>query len=268
MRLILFLPLLFFSFYAKSCQLGLLLESIPKEDLAELDGLFSYFIKQNQFAYTLFGDKPISLSSQFSLTPWENIIEKINDKHTLFWKKWKIWKKYEHFFPSKNYLLTIEPSKFPHVYDIILINKIEFIKTLEKHQKLFESVIGHPINPQQLLNEIEQKKISFSDSIKNNQMLGGILLGYGVHNSTLYNKRDRGYLNNIGLMNHSKIILQPIEKNHYMPLIIGPVKFAADILHPETIALRKKYKKLRGKISSIYFQNNLLEVTLLKLMSQ
>lgn len=241
------------------------LDEISSEDRLVLCSLFSSLI-EDHFAYTLFADKPVSLSAHFVLTPWENTLEKISPDG-LFWKKWKVFQSYQNRLPLKNFILIQEPSKTKNwqIANIILINKQAFIKTLKRHLKIFESVLGHKVNPQEMLKNIEEGKIAFADSINDNQMLWGILLGYGSHNAALYNKQDREYLNLGDFTKYSQISLEPIGDYHYSPLRIGSVYFAGDLQHPETKALQQKYQNLRGKISAIYAQGDFLEITLSKL---
>lgn len=244
------------------------LYEISSEDRSALCSLFSSLI-EDHFAYTLFGDKPVSLSAHFVLTPWENTIEKVSSDG-LFWKKWQIFQSYRNRLPLKNFILIQEPSKTKNwqISNVILINKRAFIEIVKSHLKIFEGVLGKKINPQKMLKSIEDGKISLVDSINNNQMLWGILLGYGSHNAALYNKQDREYLNLGDFTKYSQINLEPIGDYHYSPLRIGSVYFAGDLEHPQTKALQQKYQKLRGKISAIYAKGDFLEITLSKLTEE
>lgn len=246
------------------------LNSIPQEDQEALRQLFRY-LNDDHFAYTLFGDKPVSLSGDFTITPWENVLERMRCGGR-FWQKWEVWEKYKHLFPIKNYLLVKEDSHFQDSQNIILINKQEFIKIVNQHLALFERVLDRKINPEQMLKDIELGKISFIDNIDNNQMLWGILLGYGKHNAAQYNKKNREYFNARALsdapLKYSTIKLDPFGEYDYSLLMMGSIHFAADLNHPETIALEKKYKELRAKISAIYAQGNFLEITLAQLTSE
>ncbi len=269
--LITFILFFFVNLEGATLPLEEIFKEISKEDRENISSLFAFLIKQDHFAYTLFGDKPLSLSSHFVLTPWENIIEHINSSDELFWKKWKIWKKYEHLFPLNNYLLLKEESRnnnYQMIY-LILINKEEFIKTLKKNLTLFQAILNKTIIPEEFLKEIELGKISFVDSINDHQMLWGILLGYGKYNAMLYNKRERNYfdcfiLSDIAIQK-SNIKLSGCGDHTYYPFLIEPVSFVGDLNHSETRKLRKKYQKLRGKISALYAKGDLLEVTLSQL---
>lgn len=129
----------------------------------------------------------------------------------------------------------------------------------------------------------------FSSIIQDNQMLWGILLGYGVHNSKLYYERTKLdefiYFEELPKIPKMKplpsspfssieeeceyfySLLKPFGEYNYSPLIIRPVHFMADHNHPETEKLKNKYNKLRSKISAIYAQGDFLEITLSQLTS-
>jgi hypothetical protein len=220
----------------------------------------------------LFGDKPVSLSGDFEVTPCENTLEGMRSGG-IFWKKWEIWEKYKKLFPIKNYIIIKEQAnckKFK-ISNIIFINKKAFIKIINDNVKLFESVLNTTIDPKIMLKNIEERKVSFRESINNNEMLWGILLGYGKHNASLYNKREHIGHNILDIVDvslkFSTIKLDSFGDHKYSPLLLGSVHFAADLDHSETKALEKKYRELRGKISAIYAKGNFLEITLTQLTS-
>ncbi|WP_068471249.1 hypothetical protein [Candidatus Protochlamydia phocaeensis] len=192
----------------------------------------------------------------------------MNDQDPLFWKSWHVWKKYAPLFPSKHYLMILEPSKskIASISNIFLINRKEFVKVIKDNQKLFNKFLEQEVKAEELLANIESGKTSLAASIKDNQLLWGILLGYGKHNAMLYNKRERGYFDCTTLshvaMQKSSIKLEPCGDYNYSPLIIESVNFVGDLNHPETIELTQKYQRQRGQISAIYAKGNFLEITL------
>lgn len=147
-----------------------------------------------------------------------------------------------------------------------MVNKVEFVKVINQHLHLFERVLDRSVSPEQMLSDLESGKISLLDSINNNKMILGILLGYGKYNAMLFNRREWQGLNDAGLQ-HSTIKLEAFGDYAYSPLVIKSVHFAADFKHPETKVLQKKYQKLREKISEIYAKGNFLEITLSQLMA-
>lgn len=252
---------IFFTLYSLhiSASVKEILDRIPQEEVEVLKHLFT-FLDGDHFAYTLFGDKPLSLSGDFTLTPWNNTLAGFSSGG-VFWKRWEVWEKYKRFFPMKNYLLIKEPSKHVNSDNIILINKKEFIKIINKNLSLFQDILKKTIDPHELLSKLEKREITFRESIQDNELLWGILLGYGKHNAELYCRRL-----------YCKKILSDKKKKScyfgdysYSPLIEKAVHFIADPDHSETIILDKKYSEMRRRISSIYAKGDFLEITLSKL---
>lgn len=255
------------------------LNSLPTDDKEQITLLFNDLFLTDNFAYTLFGDKPVSLSGDFIITPWSNTIIGMR-QGGCFWKKWNIWKKYRKNLKIKNFLFLEElySASNGEICWILFINKKSFEKTIRKHQKVFDTTLGRHVDPVKLLQELESGKISLQSAINHNEFLLGILLGYGQHNPNLYQRRNE--LEGHGIVNRllnpmpekfsSKeeeiyyiySVLQSFGEYGYSPLVIKSIHFSADPSHPETIALNKKYTFSRGKISSIYANGDLLKTTL------
>jgi hypothetical protein len=199
------------------------------------------------------------------------------------------WEKYHLLFPMPNYLLIKEPSvNCPNVINVIFINKKKFIKKVNDHINVFTQNLDTNLTGESLLIEIEKTK-RFASVIKNNEMLWGILLGYGVCNSELYSRRSKleQFINyeelpyipqNKPLPNKkfssieeeceyldSKLKL--FGEYAYSPLVIRSVNFVSNKEHGETKFLEKKYRNLRCKLSAIYAKGDFLEITLSKLTS-
>jgi hypothetical protein len=262
-----------------------ILSNIPEDDERFIYSLFDYFIRDH-FAYTLFSDKPISLSGDFTITPTNHILYG-SRCGGCFWHEWKTWNKYKNNFTITNYILFDEPSEtFKDDRIVVLINKKAFINAIKKHSDVFDEILGQHIQAENLLRAIESKQVSFQRAIKNNELLWGILLGYGEHNAKLYAEREEFYKlkglqgKNILPISTSEMDkidekinslnkrLQPFGEHYYLPLISDAVYFVADPEHSETQALEKKYRKLRGRISAIYAKGDFLEITLSKLTSK
>ncbi len=225
--------------------------TIPLEDRKALEELFRDVVNNDHFGYTLYGDKPVSIAAHFRVTPWENTLE-LGQCDGLFWKRWEIWEKYKDKFPSSNYLLLREKNSASPLFFsdmVVLINKGAFLQTIKRYLLIFESVLKQKVIPEQFLAQIEEGKKTFLDSILDHDLLLGILLGYGQHNATLFCHKDKIFKQTcLGLYARSK----------RFPLIIQDLSFAADLQHPETKYLKKKYDHLRGVISAIYAKEGFL----------
>lgn len=280
----LFIALIFFlSFSGYGLEMKEILRNIPREDREDLDSLFYQFVAFDQFGYTLFSDKAISLSGDFTLTPIENILAGLKPLGC-FWKKWGVWKKYEKLFKINRFiLLSEEDQNDSSCQHVILINKNLFINKVRKNQEFFNKVLGTNVDPEDLLDKMSKGQLSFQDAIKNEQVLWGILLGYGRHNAELFAKRDtlkKTLSKTEGVLKLEKIKdseenienlserLQPLGARHYPPVIFQSICCVADPSHSETKKLKAKYEVMHNKISEIYSQGDLLEISLLKLTSK
>lgn len=259
------------------------LRHIPTEDLEALSGLFSYLIKEEQVAHTLFGEKPISCATLTIRNPIVFIPTKIRYYSGKFtsslWAQWQVWKRYESLFHINEFIIIEEHTKYSSkIKYIIIINKKLFIKTIEEYLWIFQKKLSKAIQPEKLLKEIEEKK-SLTAVIQDDDLLFGILLGYGEHNAKLYQKRESmrklhkvyqnllmkksGFLQriteNIDTLTN---ILQPVESCFFPFLSVGNVRFVADHNHDETIKLKKKYREWQNKISAFLSEKNILNITL------
>ncbi|WP_068466615.1 hypothetical protein, partial [Candidatus Protochlamydia phocaeensis] len=258
-----------------------LLDQIPLEDKEDIRSIFKQFIYKDHFGYTILGDKPISLSGHFTLTPWQNILS--GDKNGgIFWKKWSTWKKYSSLFSMKHFLLIEEKSlNFPDIKFVILINKTSFLNTLKKHKILFDKILGFDISPQNLLEDIESGRATLQATIQNSEILWGVLLGYGEHNACLYERRDeicrfkgqsklklKYFFPSVSfqsLEEEKEYLwdkLQSFEDQDDSLSIINSVNFAADLTHPETKLLKKKYAELKKKVIFTFSDGDILEIAL------
>lgn len=262
-----------------------LLNKIEIEDRQAIKSLFQILIYEDHFGYTLTDYKAISLSGDFTSTPWEHILIGCFSRN--IWKKWSVWKKYCDLFKGKKYLLLNEQSaNSKEINFLILINKKVFLETVEKHQNTFDQILRRKVDAAELLKNIELGH-SFQAEIQYSETLWGILLGFGEHNARLFERRDEISQ----LTGQSRLLLKALkpsknfnylkdeehflweklqafqEKNEYPLSLISAINFSADLNDPETQKLRIKYKKSKRNLMNLYENKNLLEVVLKQLLS-
>ncbi|CDZ81080.1 hypothetical protein BN1013_01608 [Candidatus Rubidus massiliensis] len=235
---------------------------IKLNDAVKLEKLFFSLIEGDNFGYTLFGDKPVSLGGAFVITPWQNFIE-LGQTSELFWDCWKCWEKYKKNLKFTNYMFVIEEDIINSdqsylVKSIYFINKKELKKTIINHLDFFETILQKKIDPDIFIADIEKGKNSFSESINNNQALLGLCLGYGKQNSILFTIKDF-------------ILKEDALGYFYIPKRlrrISSLGFRADLDSAETKLLIKKYEKWQGNLSEIYANGNFFEVSLKQLLAE
>jgi len=238
--------------------------AFPQEDIIEDQDLkyFNDFVTDHffcdNFAYTLFGDKPVSLGGHFLELPEANRI--FLDFPSIYWKRWEVWKKYAEHFLMKNYLLFEQDAGENRKF-IFFINKQAFVLCVKRHQAIFDRELGKKVQGEELLVEFAEGKTP----LWKNELLLGILLGYGEHNARLFAKRAK--------IEGLSLLFGDIFPNEYRMIDKhlnffeeGKVTFVADLHHPETAVLKKKYQKSTQKIAENYALRDFLGVTLQKLM--
>jgi hypothetical protein len=243
-----------------------ILDTIPKESQEDLKYLFHIVFLEQDGAYTIFGNKPVSMAGKFLIDSWETTIKGEVGK---FGKAWKTWQNYKNKFIINNYLIIGERHTFKKsdsvVLNVSVINKKAFIKTVNHNLFLFETLLDQKIDPKKILDDIEKGKLLLWQSIKHNEILLGILLGYGNHNAYLFN--EKSFFRTHYLFSRKISKLKCSDEEIYPLMIVNPVQYSADLDHPETKMLQKMYKNLRKKISAIYSQGDFLEITLSQLIS-
>jgi hypothetical protein len=158
------------------------LHKIPSNEKEKMENFFDFAIKLDHVGHVLYFDnKPISFIGI-------SLEAEIDQK---FREGWHSFKAYQHHFSFKNYVFDERITIFPKgkVIQIFLINKKVFRDCIHQHQELFQEILGETIDGSQLLNEIEKGK-HLMDLIKENEILLGVLLGYGEESSRLYVKRQ------------------------------------------------------------------------------
>jgi hypothetical protein len=262
--------------------------SIPAEELEQLKALFNYLFLQHGFAYTLFGDKPMSYD--IILCESEGLFQA--SKH-----QFSLWKKFADLFPSKNYFFLFcgSDQERNNKFEITLINKKAFNEVFENNRKKFIEVFGKNITAEKLLNLMIEKKSPWNTPMKDRDDLMGMLFGYGKVNAELYYRREElekiqgVYKKNIKSLQMVMKNIKTAPSSEYASVeeelhdieerlsvchrdnaqlkVMALPRFAADHAHPETVVLINKYKKQRMNIIRQYSHRCVLEATLEKLCS-
>jgi hypothetical protein len=158
--------------------------TIPLEDKKALEEFFELLVKDNDYAYTLFGSKPVSIADYNSWNPtsFETLI---------FERGWASWCKYSYLFPSQNFVLRRLNlgSKYGINYrEILVINKQAVLNTLRTHLQLIQEHLQVDFTAEMLLSKLLEDDQLLTKLTQRGDMLG-ILLGYGKTNAINFEKR-------------------------------------------------------------------------------
>ncbi len=262
---------------------------IPLQDRKKMEGFFKLLFIKDAFAYTLFGDKPISWECRYNKNETKNIRVFLNSfycNNLTFYEGLQLWKKYKPYFPMTHYDFSVHESADGYI-SISLINKKAFFEIVNQHYDDFIQVLGSDFSPQKLLQECSEKELS--EAIHHHNGLLGTLLGFGRNNawqfvrfaeiSTLDLKTHQFHLNDPSLPPSQKFtsIEEEFEylKNTHTSFIPGYLitqnpfpMFVANPDLPETHALRAKYKKQHKVILKHLQKADFLEEILKQLIAE
>ncbi|PWU14973.1 MAG: hypothetical protein C5B45_03530 [Chlamydiae bacterium] len=266
---------------------------ISEKESLFMEALLQSMIFEQDFGYTLFGDKPVSLAEYFLNPSFDTIF--FGKRGSLFpiAEAWSILEKNVLCHLQGNYLLLKQANHTKNFcpFQIIIINKSSFLQTVTEHLDLFCKLLEKKLDPKELLDEVIFNQRSLWDILKGNQALYGIVLGYGKKNSLAFKRRWE--LGQVFSFNHQNALSNPLyyprpskrfssseeeyryfEEQHDFfdirtsPLspLIPPCFMIMKDIDIETKLLEKKYKKTFKKLIEIYAKGDFWSITLEHLM--
>ena len=146
--------------------------------------LLAFLVRSSQFGYTFWGDKPVSVAAYHVEPPVGNII----------YGRWmppigKWWGEFEAKYSSINneaYLLLDGPSGVDGGRAIVAVNKAAFSVVVDRYKAEFAARLGRDVSAIEMLERIEAGESLFSAVLEDDDLLIGLVLGYGYDNSSLY----------------------------------------------------------------------------------
>lgn len=159
---------------------------ITAEERNVLERFFRHLVTDSVIRYSLFGDKPMAIEGHEKLSVIR-VVEG-DEYENVFIKGVELWKNLQVTVDDKDYFfLIVEPEDLDHRH-LICVNKRAFLKVVEDYLVLFQYVIGPTITPNDLLKKLIEAGNNFYAILKHDNVLLGILLGYGGNNA-LYESR-------------------------------------------------------------------------------
>ncbi|MGE5195902.1 MAG: hypothetical protein ACM3JI_01060 [Anaerolineae bacterium] len=283
-----------------SSEITQILREIPQKERNNLEWFFRHAVAEDSFAYVIFGSKPMAISGycDFSELRFHGCFQKPDEFiYSLFEtcdalnlrikNGFEAWQKYRNYFCTQKYVFKKCKNIIKNDFVCVVIVNIDlFVNTVEKHLDVFQKALGQHITPDFLLEKIERDENIFSLILKDNETLIGTLLGYGIHNATLFhqrrkisNKCPRSYIylaeekikplsgfssteKELQYDNKKLKSFAPRKELVLNPLFMQLPVFVADLDDPETKTLKKTYEKEQKKILKKYKDNDFLEITL------
>jgi|GEM_PF-3354338 len=162
------------------------LQMVPEKDQKALTSFFQLVLCQYNFAYTLFGEKPVSIVTYFDHISSDNM--HYPREYLTFTKEWKIWQQYASLFPSNTFVLK-QCYEGEHVEAIFMIHKKHAAAVIAKNLSLFRELLGDDIEPKKLVEELCSPETSIIKTLHGHSGLFGILLGYGKNNAMAFERK-------------------------------------------------------------------------------
>lgn len=241
-----------------------------------LEYIFDYLFKFDDFAYTLFAEKPLSFehicTANTSQMPLRDYCVLFSYKKPINFLEisWNLWQSKCREIRFNNYIF-FEKRK-PEYVTIILINKKAFSEVFITNKITFQRILGKDITEAKLLDQLANDKLSLIEALNKSEELLGILIGYGAHNSRLFQKKYNLLKNNLLNPDIKKSRLVKINKklagiNGFFTWlnIIQLVRFMGEINHTETQKLIEIYAKANLRISKLFKNKPLSDLIIQKL---
>lgn len=257
-------------------------QNIPPQDIKKIKYFFDDLIKRHDFAYAIFGSKPMSLADYGLKVPdGLPMHRRLRSWYRLMKRKagLEAWYKYRCEFDLKDFIFLDEEKDFLKCLVLVLINQKNMLQLLHNHEAIFKEELGESFIPETFLEKLSKKEVSLAEAIKKNQKLLGILLGYGVRNASFFQERfelmkaiakrkkdnlpqDDGLTAKLMALEAQAGDFSELEEDALMP----PLYFLADVSHPETIKLKKRYEQDRQKIEKMMQQPNFMDNVMQRLV--
>jgi hypothetical protein len=250
---------------------------VPPRDLKKIRHLFEVLVDHHDYAYTIFGSKPMALADFCLEVPPHLPFYRWMRSHYLMFKRrasLKAWYKYRDQFKFENFIFLDEEKDLISSLALILINKNTLLRVLQAHKTVFKEELGDSFSPQSFLEQLDKREVSFAQATHHNQKLIGIMLGYGLRNATLFKERcdlkkaiAKRKKANLAVDERLTQQLSDLEAHcgDFSDLeeeaIVRPLYFLADLSHPETISLKQRYEKERVRLIELRKRPNFLDLT-------
>lgn len=225
------------------------LKQVPLNEKICMRKFFDFAIKNDQAAHVIFFDnKPVCFTGVV-----------VRDKHKtfkdiLYLKGWHAFKKNEQLFPHSNFIFNekIFADENLKIINIYIINKRAIVTCLQEHANLFKKTFGPDFNPKKFISQLEGGYLMTS-LINDDEMLLGILLGFGEESSKAFQEEQKNYTGDFA-PNWSDTYCG-IEGKRPKGCKIYSVGFMGNPNSPEVKALIATYDKELEAIWEIYQQS-------------
>lgn len=163
------------------------------DESAILEKFFQVLLEECEAGYVLLGEKPLCIYG-YRKEAVNDIFFPDHKQSLALYEGGKIWK--EHFLPNQNEKILIhfteeEDPSIPGIQHILVINVPLFHKVVNEHLPLYQHVLGPLFNSEKLLSALVKENEPVHACLKNDSVLVGILLGYGIQNALFGSREEK-----------------------------------------------------------------------------
>lgn len=255
---------------------------ILEEDRCVLDALFRHLIVHEGFGYVLFGEKPMAWTHiqarNFYIRAGERFEFKLN--HLL--PCLRTWQKYFNHFESDNFVIRIYKYCNSQLnYGVLIINKPKLLHIIQQNIHLFRQKLGEKTDPNEILKDLQTKDDLLGDVFHDHHDLLGIVLGFGIHNSTEFQNscsliRNRAFpppydaqlilTFNAIVEEMNAILFKMVSSQQHSPFtFIALPAYIEDPNHHESKQIKTRYLHEQKRIAKIYSRGDFLNISLNRL---
>lgn len=173
-------------------------------------------------------------------------------RDTLVLKGWQAFKMRESLFPHPKFIFSEDVRESGNDYkmlDVYIINKQSFRQCLSENEGLFKTVLGPTFNADDFIEQLE-KGASLPTLIQGNEMLLGVLLGYGAESSKAFNELVTTHQDQFAPP--PSAMYQKVDIKKPKGCKIQPIVFMGNPESIEVKALSKVYENELKQIAKIY----------------
>jgi FKBP-type peptidyl-prolyl cis-trans isomerase len=153
-----------------------------------LEQCFRNLLINTQMGYVLYGEKPIC--TQFTMAQIE-LISLYNRKDFDFAILDRFAKYLDALSPTWKGNFVIKTLNKKGGWEVLFINRKAFLQCVRENLPLFQHILGPEVTPEGLLKEIIQTDQYFEDLLHDNNVLIGIVLGFGPQNALFGSRHEK-----------------------------------------------------------------------------
>jgi FKBP-type peptidyl-prolyl cis-trans isomerase len=162
-------------------------QTLSDEQRTLLDRFLRTLVKSFS-GYVLYGDKPMCIET-CPLWQDSDVWDGISEQESIYRKGMELWQDLKISLTDKEYFFTIFDVDYGCRH-LVCIHREAFLQAVNENLSLFQYVLGPTLTAESLLQELIEAKDQFYNVLKADNVLLGILLGYGKQNALLVARKE------------------------------------------------------------------------------